>query len=108
MNKSARNARLAQRDEDPAIRTPSQIVRPMSPEPFVTKAVAAEFSAFSPRELLCLARQKRIRGYPDGKIRNTWRFRLSELAEDVVALGNRSQYTLKPAAPVSRRKKSNG
>jgi hypothetical protein len=108
MNRSAKHAIRVRRTQPAALRTPSQIVRPTSPEPFVGKIVAAEFSGFSPRKLLCLARQRLIRGYPDGKIRNTWRFRLSELAEDIVALGNRSQYTLEPAAPVSRRKKSNG
>ncbi len=54
----------------------------MNPEPFVPAQEAAKFIGIKPRFLLSLARQGIAGAYPlgTGQVRNTWVFRLSELA----------------------------
>jgi hypothetical protein len=54
-------------------------------EPFVDPTRAAEFLSIRPRRLLELARKNVLPGYPIGRgQRRVWRFRLSELAANVV------------------------
>lgn len=54
----------------------------MSPEPFVSAEVAAQFLSVSRRYLLVLARKGIAGAYPTGtgRVRRLWLFRLSELA----------------------------
>jgi Helix-turn-helix domain len=55
-------------------------------EPFVDAIQGAEFLGIRPRRLLEMARAGEIPGHPIGHgRRRTWRFRLSELAEAIVA-----------------------
>jgi len=55
-------------------------------EPFVDAAEAAEFLRLSRRRVLEMARAKEIPAHPLGYgKRKTWRFRLSELADALVA-----------------------
>jgi hypothetical protein len=68
--------------------------------------IVAEFLALRRTEVLKLTREGKIRGYPyRGRQRHVYRYRLSEVSQDFEALGHA---TIAPAAPVSRRKKSNG
>ena len=55
-------------------------------EPFVDAVEAGKFLSLRPRRVLELARQGKIPAYPlgDGQ-RRVWRFRLSELADSVLA-----------------------
>lgn len=55
-------------------------------EPLVCAEIAGPFVSLSPRKLKDLARQKLIRSHPVGRVRKRWRFRLSEVTEDVAAL----------------------
>ena len=58
----------------------------MDIERFVGADEAAEFLCITRRRLLEMARVGEVPGYPiGGGKRKTWRFRLSELAEAVVA-----------------------
>jgi hypothetical protein len=78
------------------------------PEPFVDADTVAEFLSDSRDEVLKLTRAGKIRGYPyKGRQRHVYRYRLSEVAEDMAALRKPAQSKIPPAAPVSRRK-SNG
>ena len=78
-----------------------------SPEPYVDAEKAAEFLAIKKRELLKRARLGELPGHPlPGRQRRKWRFRLSELAECMQA--SSAQRKIPAAAPVSRRRKSNG
>jgi hypothetical protein len=79
----------------------------MNNEQFVPKEVVAEYLSLPMRKVMELARRRVIRGYPIGSIRNQWRFRLSEVAEDITALTKPAQDTISAAAPTSRRNKSN-
>jgi len=55
-------------------------------EPFVDASKGGEFLGITRRRMLELARTGKIPGHPIGQgKRRTWRFRLSELAEEVVA-----------------------
>jgi len=82
---------------------------PNTGERFVTKESVAEFLSLPVRKVLELARDRKIRAYPIGLIRNQWRFRLSEVAEDITALKQSAQGTISSAAPGSRRSmNSNG
>lgn len=57
-------------------------------EPFVDAVRAADFLALSPRRVLALARRGAIPAHPIGNgQRRVWRFRLSEVASAVGALG---------------------
>ncbi len=55
-------------------------------EPFASAEIAADFACLSRRQLIDLAREDLVRGYPVGRKRKRWRFRLSEVAEDIAAL----------------------
>jgi hypothetical protein len=77
-------------------------------EPFVPKEVVAEHLSLPVRKVLELARRRIIRAYPIGCIRNQWRFRLSEVTEDIIALTKLAPSTISAAAPTSQRSKSNG
>jgi len=58
----------------------------MSPEPFVDAVRAAEFLGIKPRRVLEMARAGQIPAYPLGTgARRTWRFRITEICEAVVA-----------------------
>jgi hypothetical protein len=80
----------------------------MNDEQFVPKEVVAEYLSLPIRKVMELARRLVIRAYPIGSMRNQWRFRLSEVAEDITALTKPAQGTISVAAPTSRRNKSNG
>ena len=80
----------------------------MNNEQFVPKEVVAQYLSLPIRKVMELARRRVIRAYPIGSIRNQWRFRLSEVAEDITALTKPAQSTISSAAPTSRRSKSNG
>ena len=80
----------------------------MNNEQFVPKEVVAQYLSLPIRKVMELARRRVIRAYPIGSIRNQWRFRLSEVAEDVAALAEPRQRTMSPAASTSQRRKSNG
>jgi hypothetical protein len=80
----------------------------MNTENFVPQETVAEFLTLPVRRVLELARTGAIRAYPIGNIRAKWRFRLSEVAEDITALRKPATRTISAAAPVSRRTKSNG
>jgi helix-turn-helix protein len=55
-------------------------------EPFVDADIGAKFLSVTRRRLLELARSGEVPGHPiGGRRRRTWRFRLSELAEAIVA-----------------------
>ena len=77
-------------------------------ERFVDAAVVADFLSIRRDEVLKLTREKAIRGYAyRGRQRHVYRYRLSEVSADFATLSN-SGDTITAAAPVSRRKKSNG
>lgn|GEM_PF-2517066 len=76
-------------------------------EPFVDAQVVAEFLSVRRSEVLRLTREGAIRGYAyRGRIRHVYRYRLSEVSEDFEVLGRNA--TIRTAAPVSQRRKSNG
>jgi len=55
-----------------------------STEPFVDAAKAAEFLKIARRRVLEMARRGEIPGHPVGNgARKLWRFRLSELADEI-------------------------
>ena len=55
-------------------------------EPFVDADTAAEFLSITRREVLKLTRQGVITGYPiSGKLRKTYKYRLSVIAEAMTA-----------------------
>jgi hypothetical protein len=85
-----------------------KMVEAANPEKFVSQDVVSEFLSLRVREVLELARRRVIRGYPIGNLRNRWRFRLSEVADDITALGTPTTGRISAAAPASRRRKSNG
>lgn len=77
-------------------------------EQFVPKEAVAEYLSLPVRKIMELARNGVIRAYAIGSIRNQWRFRLSEVAEDITALTKSTQSTISGAAPKSQRRNSNG
>jgi hypothetical protein len=78
-------------------------------EKFVDAEVVADFLSIRRDEVLKLSREGAIRSYPyRGQQRHTYRYRLSEVSADFAALLNAHRSTITAAAPVSRRKKSNG
>ena len=61
------------------------------PEPFVDAEQAAHFLRLQRRRVLQLARQAALPAYPIGDgVRRIWRFRLSELADAMLHLRQRS------------------
>jgi len=48
-------------------------------EPFVDEVAVAQFLKIEGRRVLQMARNQEIPAHPIGKIRRTWRFRLSEI-----------------------------
>ena len=86
----------------------AMVIVAMNNEPFVPKEVVAEYLSLPVRKVLELARRRVIRAYPIGCIRNQWRFRLSEVTDDIIALTKPAPTTISAAAPTSRRSKSNG
>jgi hypothetical protein len=68
-------------------------------EPFVAKEAVVQLTALPARRVLELARNGTIRAYPIGNIRNQWRFRLSEVAEDIAQLRKPPRSTISAAAP---------
>ena len=78
-------------------------------EPFVDADAVAKFLSLRRPEVLKLTREGIIRGYPyRGQLRHVYRYRLSEVGADFAALRKPARSTISQAAPVSRRKKSNG
>ena len=78
-------------------------------EPFVDADAVAVFLSDTRDSVLKLTRAGKINGYPyKGTQRHSYRYLLSEVAEDMEALRKPAQRTISPAAPVSRRTKSNG
>lgn len=78
-------------------------------EKFVDAEVVSDFLSIRREEVLKLTREKAIRGYAyRGIERHTYRYRLSEVSADFSAFLNDRRSTITAAAPVSRRKKSNG
>ena len=58
---------------------------PITPEPFVDAARAAEWLGITSRRLLEMARAGQIPAYPLGTgSRKTWRFRLQEISTAIV------------------------
>ena len=49
-------------------------------EPFVDEQVVGSFLSLTPRRVLELARKGEIPAHPIGRIRKTWRFRISEVS----------------------------
>jgi hypothetical protein len=59
----------------------------MTEEQFVSVDVVAEFLSMERKEVLRLTREKKITGYPvSGKLRKSYRYRLSEVAKDIAGL----------------------
>jgi hypothetical protein len=84
-------------------------IAPREIEPFVDEDTAAAFASMRRAELLKQTRQGKIRGYPiTGRVRHQYAYLLSEVAADIVARGKEASGTIAAAAPVSRRRKSNG
>jgi hypothetical protein len=79
-------------------------------EPFVDAQVVSEFLAVTRADVLKLTREGKIRGYAyKGQQRHVYRYRLSEVSSDFVALLTPVRSTISAAAPVSQRRKlSNG
>jgi hypothetical protein len=76
-------------------------------EPFVDAEAVAKFLSVPRPGVLKLTREGLIRGYPyRGRLRHFYRYRLSEVSQDFVALGNGAK--MRKAATVSQRRKSNG
>jgi excisionase family DNA binding protein len=64
----------------------------MPAEKFVDPDVAADYLGVKRRRLLDMRRAGMIRGYPfGGGKRKTWRFKLSELDEDMAKLAKAAQ-----------------
>ena len=58
---------------------------PITPEPFVDAARAAEWLGITSRRVLEMAREGQIPAYPLGAgSRKTWRFRLQEISTAIV------------------------
>lgn len=49
-------------------------------EPFIDEQVVGAFLGLPPRRVLELARKGKIPAHPIGRIRKTWRFRISEVS----------------------------
>jgi hypothetical protein len=97
----------------------------MAPEPFVGAEVVAEFLSITRRQALEMARKGELPAHPlrCGR-RRTWRFRLSEVSDDIVsgvrkavwvslpknAQGHNSSHatTITAGSPWSQKEKSNG
>jgi hypothetical protein len=83
------------------------------PEPFVDADVVAEFLCAERRQVLEMARRGLIPSHPlrvqGSGTRKTWRFRLSEVSDAIAErTENAAKDTIASAAPVSRRRNSNG
>lgn len=76
-------------------------------EPFVDEHVIARFLQVTPRRVLEMAREGEIPAHPIGRIRKTWRFRVSEIDAHFSA-PQHSGATMKPAVPVTRERKRLG
>jgi hypothetical protein len=74
----------------------------MNNEQFVPKEVVAQHLSLPIRKVMELARRRFIRAYPIGSVRNQWRFRLSEVAEDITALTKPTQSTISAASRRAR------
>jgi hypothetical protein len=75
---------------------PSQSSREF--EPFVDADRVAEFLSMPRREVLKLTREGTITAYPvSGRIRKTFKYRLSEVGEDIVLLRKPNQVESCPA-----------
>jgi hypothetical protein len=74
-------------------------------EPFVDAQVAGRFLGVEPRRVLELARAGQLPAHPisRGK-RRTWRFRLSEIAEEMTALKSPPAAKMPVAVPGTRRR----
>jgi hypothetical protein len=78
-------------------------------EQFVDAEAVAAFLSIKRAEVLKLTRQGKIRGYAyKGYVRHVYRFRLSEVSEDFATFAYQPKRTIAAAAPVSRRRNSNG
>jgi hypothetical protein len=78
-------------------------------EHFVDAETVAAFLSIRRTEVLNLTRQGKIRGYAyKGQLRHVYRYRLSEVSEDFSSFAYQPKGTIAAAAPVSRRRKSNG
>ena len=67
-------------------------LNPTDFEPFVDADTAAEFLSTNRREVLKLTRQGVITGFPiSGRLRKTYKYRLSLIAEEMTAIANAAQ-----------------
>ncbi len=74
-------------------------------EPFVNVEVVADFLDMPRPQVLRLTRRFVIRAYPIcGKKRHVWKYRLSEVAEDIAGLRKQPQSTMGSGSPRSSAK----
>ena len=75
-------------------------------EPFVSAERIAEFISTPRPQVLKMTRAEVIRGYPtSGLQRRTWKYRISEVAEDIARLGTPARRNVNPSSPRSSRTK---
>jgi hypothetical protein len=79
----------------------------MSPEPFVSAKVAAQFLSVSRRYLLVLARRGIAGAYctGTGRVRRFWIFRLSELAAAIQPIQKTSEMRYDPKGSLHAEKR---
>jgi hypothetical protein len=77
-----------------------------SNEPFVSVERIVEFISTPRPQVLRMTRSKVIRAYPtSGQQRHTWKYRISEVAEDIARLGGAVRSIVKSSSPRSSRTK---
>lgn len=78
-------------------------------EPFVDEHVVACFLQIAPRRVLEMARKGEIPAHPIGRIRKTWRFRISEIDAHFSAKPeNQPGVTIAMAVPRTQKRKHLG
>jgi hypothetical protein len=71
-------------------------------EPFVTAEVVADFLSMPRAQVLKLTHSGSIRAYPvSGIERHVWKYRLSEVSEDIAARQKPARSTMVPGSPRS-------
>ena len=79
---------------------PRPPVPAISFERFVDEHVVARFLQIAPRRVLEMARKKQLPAHPIGKMRKTWRFRMSEIdAHFSVRAEKQSRASIASAVP---------
>ena len=77
-------------------------------ERYVDEHVVAQFIQFPPRRVLEMARKGEIPAHPTGRIRKTWRFRISEIDAHFSALKKPVRGRMTPAVPGTQERKRLG